>query len=64
MTVCAVALPEEFDELVKQLEDISKEKHQSISRTIRDILCESLNFTPTGREIKKRNMFVNKGKKD
>jgi hypothetical protein len=58
MTIYTVALPDEYDELATQIEAISIENKQSISRTIRDILCQSLNFTPVlTREIRKRNMY-------
>lgn len=56
MVLLSVTLPEEFSELAKKIDDISKEKHQSISRTIREILCESLDFTPEN-DIRKRNMY-------
>jgi len=56
--IYTVALPEEFDELSKQIEDISIEKNQTISWTIRDILCEAMSFTPVfEREIVKRNKY-------
>jgi hypothetical protein len=57
-----VVLPEEFQELYDSIDNIAREKHQSLSRTARDILCESLSFTP-GRDVKKRDMYKNKPKK-
>ncbi len=63
MKIYTVALPEEFAELARTIEKISIENHQSVSWTIRDMLCKSVNFTPVlDREIKKRDMFKNKTK--
>ena len=55
MEIITVAMPDEYDALTEQIFNISNEKRQSISKTIRDILCESLNFTPIlTREIRKQ----------
>jgi hypothetical protein len=51
-----VAFPIEYAELAEQIVETSTEKRQSISKTIRDMLCEAAGFTPVLRtEIKKRN---------
>jgi len=46
MEIITVAMPDEYDALTEQIFDISNEKRQSVSKTVRDILCESLSFTP------------------
>lgn len=56
MKIYTVALPEEFDELANEISRISVEKEQSISKTIRDILCDHTGFTPVT-DVKKRNMY-------
>lgn len=51
-----VAFPVEYAELGKQIVEISNEKRQSISKTIRDMLCDATGFEPVLRtEIKTRN---------
>ena len=64
MRVYGVALPEGYDELAKQIEEISIQKHQSISWTIRDMLCIAANFTPhREKEIIKRDTLKNRIRK-
>jgi hypothetical protein len=46
MEVCAVAFPPEYNELAEKIIDISNEKRQSVSKTIRDMLCDVTGFTP------------------
>jgi hypothetical protein len=61
MEIYTVAFPLEYDDLAKQIGAIAVEKHQTISWTIRDILCESLNFTPVlDRKIIKRDKYPSK----
>lgn len=63
MRILTVALPEEFDELADEISKISVEKKQSISRTIREMLCEVTKIEPTrSDEVKKRNMYCEKTK--
>lgn len=55
MEIYTVALPDEYDELAKKISDISLEKRQSISKTIRDMLCDVTGFTPVvSKEIMKQ----------
>jgi len=64
MRVYGVTFPEGYEELAKQVEEISIQKHQSISWTIRDMLCIAANFTPQlEKEIIKRDTLKNKTRK-
>jgi hypothetical protein len=56
MQVHMVSFPAEYAELSEQIVKTSIEKRQSISKTIRDMLCDATGFEPIVRtEIKKRN---------
>jgi hypothetical protein len=56
-----VVLPDEYAEMISVIDEISKEKRQSVSRTIRDMLSDYMQIEPVStREIKKRNMYKNK----
>lgn len=46
MTVYQVVLSEEYEDLAKQIEEISNKKRQSISKTIRDMICDMTGFEP------------------
>lgn len=63
MHTYTVFLPNEYDELAVIIADIAKEKNQSISTVVRDMLCELNNFEPVRfREIK--NVKRRRDKKD
>jgi hypothetical protein len=56
MEVCSVAFPPEYNELFDMIMALSNESRQSISKTIRDILCDYTGFEPVlTREIKRQN---------
>lgn len=58
MKIYTVAFPPEYDDLAKQIEAISIEKNQTISVTVRDMLCELTNFTPVlDRRIVRRSKY-------
>jgi hypothetical protein len=44
--IYTVAFPKEYDDLAYCIMEMSNENRQSISKTIRDILCEYLCFEP------------------
>jgi len=55
MEIITVAMPDEYDGLTEQIFNISNEKRQSVSKTIRDMLCDVTGFTPVlTREIRKQ----------
>ena len=55
MQVNMVSFPKEYDQLAAIINKTSLDKHQSVSKTIRDMLCDAIDFTPTEKEIQKRN---------
>lgn len=57
-----IVLPDEFQEVYDTLDNIARDNKQSLSRTAREMICNTLNFT-TDRNVKKRNMYKNKTKK-
>jgi len=62
--IYTVALPDEYDGLAEKIIDISNEKRQSVSKTIRDMLCDVMGFTPIiDRDFKNRNRVNSKTKK-
>jgi hypothetical protein len=45
-TIYQVALGKEYEDLAKEIERISIDKRQSVSKTIRDMLCDASGFEP------------------
>lgn len=63
MRIYTVAVPDELCELSERIENISLEKNQSFSKTIRDVLLESFNISNTDRVVQTRNMYKNRSRK-
>ena len=56
MEIYTVAFPPEYNELADYIMNLSLKNRQSLSKTIRDLLCDAAGFTPTiTREIKRQN---------
>jgi hypothetical protein len=65
MHTYTVFLPNEFDELTAKIAEISTEKNQSPSATIRDMLCKATGFKPARvREIKNYKKYTTYEKQD